>query len=71
MTDKVKKNQFTLLLENMKILKLGFELKFISHQRKIPTITYRYFNYDNENSLRKIYSYISFKKDSRVAITLL
>ena len=50
---KVKKNQFTLLLGNnickgLKILKLGFELKFISHRHRIPTITYRCFNYDTE-----------------------
>ena len=54
----VEKNQFTLLLENnickgLKILKLGYELKFISPRHKIPTMTHRYFNYVNEDGLRK------------------
>ena len=56
MADKVKRNQFTLLLENnvcqgLKILKLGCELKFISPRHKI---SYRYFNYIMKmNGLRK------------------
>ena len=61
MVDKVKRNQFTCLLEKnmcqgLKYLKLACELKFISPRHKISC---RYFNYDIEKEwIQKKYTHI-------------